>query len=53
MFFLKKKGDNLQVKSIDAFDTFTDDAAFYRKLKTGTEDGDIILIASYDEMANS
>lgn len=43
---------NLAVKSIETFDTWTDDTAFYRKLRSGTEDGDIILMASYDEMSN-
>lgn len=41
-----------EIKTQDSYDTFTDDAHFFRYIKTSTSDGDIVVMASYDEMAN-
>ncbi|RNA19337.1 O-linked-mannose beta-1-2-N-acetylglucosaminyltransferase 1-like [Brachionus plicatilis] len=45
--------NNLEVKSMDAYDTYTDDTNFYRYITKNTKDGDIVMIASFDEMANA
>ncbi|CAF0720231.1 unnamed protein product [Brachionus calyciflorus] len=45
--------DTLEVKEIETFDTYGDDSSFYRYVTSTLSDGDIILLASYDEMANS
>ena len=44
--------DAYSVKYVNYFDTFTEDASFLRYIKTDLMDGDIVLIASYDEMTN-
>ncbi len=43
----------MEVKSAESYDTFNDDSVFYRYVKTVVGDGDIVMIASYDEMANA
>lgn len=45
--------ETLAIKSADSYDTFTDDGVFYRFVKMEIADGDIVLIASFDEMANA
>jgi len=51
--FLFKKEETLNIKSAESYDSFTDDSLFYRYVKTTLSDGDIVMIASYDEMANA
>jgi len=45
--------NSYEVKLIDSFDTFEDDNKFLRAIKTNINDGDIVILASYDEMANA
>lgn len=42
-----------QIKAINYYDTFTEDSNFLRYIKTELVDEDIVILASYDEMANA
>jgi hypothetical protein len=43
-------GKTFDVKLVDTFDTYSEDNFFLRALKINLSNGDIIILASYDEM---
>ena len=44
--------NTLKVKHSNYYDTFVDDTSFFRYLKSEVKDGDIVMLASFDEMTN-
>lgn len=49
---IKTANNKYVVDKIETFDTFADDARFFRFIKTEIADGDLMIMASYDEMAS-
>jgi hypothetical protein len=47
------KDETFEVKIVDVYDTFQDDSHFHRLMKAEINDGDLVFMASYDEMANA